>query len=79
MFGVVVYLKDFEVRRERRSICSIWIAIMMMDYGLTASGHAVQQLIQLRVKMPLLLVLHAEVEGLEHRQPQSSDHLHRQT
>lgn len=35
MFGVVVYLKDFKVRRERRPICSIWIAIVMMDYGWT--------------------------------------------
>lgn len=50
-----------------------------MCYGLTASGHVVQQLLELRVKMPLLFVFQAEVEGLEHRQPQSSNHLHKQT
>lgn len=51
----------------------------MMGYGLTASGHVVQQLLELRVKMPLLFVFQSEVEGLEHRQPQSSNYLHRQT
>lgn len=49
-----------------------------MCYGLTASGHVVQQLLELRVKMPLLFVFQSEVEGLEHRQPQSSNHLHSQ-
>lgn len=51
----------------------------MVCYGLTASGHVVQQLLELRVKMPLFFVFQAEVEGLEHRQPQSSNHLYRRT